>query len=130
MSLNSVDFSFDKDKNQAIVLSYDTDITYEKLKNICILLNSRDDIEYLATHEDVFCPTEEGNIPDIGSFIGLIKNTVSKSPTKVFGKPSKNLIESIIRKYGEENIAIVGDRIYTDKKLADNSNIDFIAVLS
>lgn len=130
MSLNSVDFSFDKDKNQAIVLTYDTDITYEKLKNICILLNSRDDIEYLATHEDVFCPTEEGNIPDIGSFIGLIKNTVSKSPTKVFGKPSKNLIESIIRKYGKENIAIVGDRIYTDKKLADNSNIDFITVLS
>ncbi len=120
---------FDLDENQAICLTYDTDITYQKLKNMAILLNNKD-IPYIVTHSDIFCPTENGPIPDIGSFIQLLEATNSKQPTIILGKPSIHMIQNVISQYNIEDIAIIGDRLYTDKKLADNANCDFICVLS
>ena len=127
--LPDVEFEYNYDKNEAIVLTYDTEINYEKLKNISVLINNKR-LKYLATHTDVFCPTEENNIPDIGSFIELIYKTTNKKPDIIFGKPSIRLIQGLIDKYGTEHLAIAGDRIYTDKKLADNAGVDFICVLS
>jgi HAD superfamily hydrolase (TIGR01450 family) len=124
-----VSFSYDFERNQAIVLTYDTEIAFEKLKNICLLLNNRP-IEYLATHTDVFCPTEKGGVPDIGSYMALIKTVTDKEPSIVFGKPDINLIKLYVEKYGASKLAIAGDRLYTDKVLADDSKIDFICVLS
>ena len=127
--LPDVEFEYNYNKNEAIVLTYDTEINYEKLKNISVLINNKR-LKYLATHTDVFCPTEENNIPDIGSFIELIYKTTNKKPDIIFGKPSIRLIQGLIDKYGTEHLAIAGDRIYTDKKLADNAGVDFICVLS
>ena len=126
--LPSVKFEFDEVQNQAVILAYDTEINYEKMKNISVLLNNSK-IEYLATHTDVFCPSEKGNIPDIGSFIKLIELTTGKTPDKTFGKPSVNLVKNILKIYNKEDI-VVGDRLYTDKALADNIGCDFICVLS
>ncbi len=129
-NLPDINIEYDYNTNEAIVLTYDTEIDYSKMKNISVLLNNKKNIEYIATHADTFCPTEKGNIPDIGSFIELIKLTTSETPDTTFGKPSINLIKHIIEKYGEKNLAIAGDRLYTDMQLAINSNIDFITVLS
>ncbi len=32
--------------------------------------------------------------------------------------------------YSKDEIVVIGDRLYTDKVLANNSNIDFVCVLS
>lgn len=129
LQLPEVSFEYDEEKNQALVLTYDTEISYEKLKNICILLNNKE-IEYLATHSDVFCPSEKGGIPDIGSFIELIKAVTKKVPDMIFGKPNMALVHDLLKSYSKEEIAVAGDRLYTDKKLADNMDCDFICVLS
>lgn len=60
----------------------------------------------------------------------MIYKTTNKKPDIIFGKPSIRLIQGLIDKYGTEHLAIAGDRIYTDKKLADNAGVDFICVLS
>lgn len=127
--LPNIDFSFDKSQNQAVILTYDTQITYQKLQNICVLLNNTN-AEYIATHKDIFCPSEWGNIPDIGSYINLLKSTTKRKPSVILGKPNLSLVESILRQYDKNQIVVIGDRIYTDKALADNMKCDFICTLT
>ena len=124
-----VTFEFNKEKNQAVILTYDTELEYTKLKNMCDLLNNTQ-VEYITTHTDVFCPSELGPIPDIGSFIKLIEATNKRFPDIVLGKPSINLVKNILNVFSPSQIAVIGDRLYTDKKLADNMGSDFICVLS
>ena len=125
----NINFTSDKNECQAVVVAYDTELTYEKLKDASLLLHNID-IKLLATHEDVVCPTEFGNIPDIGSILGLLEVTTKRKPKVIFGKPNSVLLDTILEKYKKDEIAIVGDRLYTDKVLANNSNIDFVLVLS
>lgn len=122
-------FEYNPEKNEAVVLTYDTEINYEKLKQISYLLNNRK-VQYIATHHDIFCPTESGPIPDIGSYIKMLELTTSKTPDIILGKPSLNLVKTILDNYNKDEIAVIGDRLYTDKKLADNMGVDFICVLS
>lgn len=128
---NVPNITFTEDENicQAVVVGYDTELTYEKLKVASLLLKN-DNIKYIATHEDIVCPTEKGNIPDIGAMLKLLESTVYRKPTMVFGKPNSILLDELISKYSLSEMVIVGDRIYTDKVLANNANIDFILVLS
>lgn len=130
IQLPETSFEYDTENNQAVILTYDTEIDYEKLKNICILLNNNREVEYLATHSDIFCPSEQGAIPDIGSYIELVKTVTKKSPDVIFGKPNIELVKELLSEYSKDEIAVVGDRLYTDKKLADNIGCDFICVLS
>ncbi len=128
-NLKNVDFTNDRDKCQAVLVAYDTELDYEKLKDASILLHD-EKIKFLATHQDVVCPTEYGDIPDIGAILKLLELTTHRTPTTFFGKPNAVLLDPITRKYKTEEIAIIGDRLYTDKVLANNAMIDFIMVLS
>ena len=87
-------------------------------------------LDYVATHQDIFCPTPKGGIPDIGSFITLIESVTGKVPYAYFGKPDKDLIKPLLKKYRTDELVVSGDRVYTDKELADRADIDFICVLS
>ena len=115
---------------QALVITYDTELTYEKLKQAAILLNQNPNLKFITTHSDLFCPSSEGPLPDTGSFLALFKKTTGRSPDTDLGKPNSILIDSIIQKYKPEEIAIVGDRLYTDGLLAQNVGCDFVCVLS
>ncbi len=119
----------DFQKASTIVLGYDTEITYQKIKNASLLLH-QESVRYFATHTDLVCPTEKGSIPDIGTFIDMFYSVTSRKPDKTFGKPDPILLMEILKKYSPDEIVIIGDRIYTDKILADSSEIDFICVLS
>ena len=60
----------------------------------------------------------------------MLELTTSKTPDIILGKPSLNLVKTILDNYNKDEIAVIGDRLYTDKKLADNMGVDFICVLS
>lgn len=118
------------DNPDYVVLGFDTTLTYEKLWIACDYI--RDGVEYIATHPDYNCPLEGGKfMPDAGSIIDLITASTNKKPY-VVGKPNPTIIDSICNKYGykKEEIAIVGDRLYTDIKTGINSGITSILVLS
>lgn len=127
--LPNVDFDFNKERNQAVILTCDTQINYDKLQKICNLINNTN-AKYIATHSDIFCPSECGHLPDIGSYIALIQSTTQKSPSVILGKPNVALVESILRHFESHEITVIGDRIYTDKELADNIGCDFVLILS
>lgn len=128
-NIPNIQFTKDENSCQAVVVGYDTELTYDKLQ-IASLLLKNENVKYIATHEDLVCPTEKGNIPDIGAILKLLEMTINRKPTTIFGKPNPILLEQLVTKYSSNEMVIIGDRIYTDKVLANNANIDFILVLS
>ncbi|MDR3357657.1 MAG: HAD-IIA family hydrolase [Desulfovibrio sp.] len=114
---------------QAVVLAYDTELTYEKLKTSALLLQ-KPDVAYLATHSDLVCPDPGGPLPDVGSFIALYEKAVGRLPEHIFGKPSPAVLAPLLSRYRREEMVMVGDRLGTDKKLAENAGIAFVLVLS
>jgi HAD superfamily hydrolase (TIGR01450 family) len=129
-NLESVKITEDFEECEAVILAYDTELTYEKLEKASLLLQNNNKILFLATHIDIFCPTEKGNIPDIGCMMLVIEKTTNKVPDMIFGKPNPVILDSIQNKYNKEDVVVVGDRLKTDKKLADNLDYDFICVLT
>ncbi|MDR1686093.1 MAG: HAD-IIA family hydrolase [Desulfovibrio sp.] len=114
---------------QAVILAYDTELTYEKLRISAHLLQKPETV-YLATHPDLVCPDPAGPLPDVGSFIALYEKAVGRLPQRIFGKPDPAVLGTLPSLYPREAMVIAGDRLSTDKKLADNAGIDFILVLS
>ncbi len=121
---------FDEDNPEVLVLGYDTEITYEKIRKFAIFL--RKGLPYISTHPDLNCPSKEGLIPDAGSFIALFKASTGREPEKIVGKPNPQMLYSLSEKYSTpvEKIAVIGDRLYTDMKLAKNSGAASVLVLS
>jgi len=140
-----VTFEFDPEKNELIALTYDKELTYDKLAKACALWNGRNvppspmcpvrpenqtPIDFVATHPDTCCPSENGPIPDIGGMMKFLEITNGMKPSHVFGKPSPTLLAPVLAQFRPEEIAVVGDRLYTDKAIADNAGVDFVCVLS
>jgi len=97
-----------------IVLGFDTTLTYEKLWKSCNFI--REGRKYIATHPDINCPTRDGFMPDIGSFIALIQASTGREPDVIIGKPFEPMIEAIESHtgYTRNEICMIGDRLYTD----------------
>jgi HAD superfamily hydrolase (TIGR01450 family) len=115
---------------EALLLTYDNSMTYDKM--IKFISYVRKGIPYYATHEDMVCPTPEGPIPDIGCFIEMIKRSTGRTPDATFGKPSKLMIEDVLVKHrlSLEDAVIIGDRLYTDIKMAEGSPLTSVLVLT
>ncbi len=112
-----------------VVTSFDTSLTYEKLNIACRLI--RNGAEYISTHPDYNCPTEDGFIPDSGAIAALVTASTGVTPT-YFGKPYKETVEMIAEYtgYSTEEMCIFGDRLYTDIALGKNFGVTACLVLS
>ena len=114
---------------QAVVLAYDTELTYRKLARSALLLQ-KPEVLFLATHPDLVCPSPEGPLPDVGSFISLYETATGRRPQHIFGKPEPAVLAPLLSRYRKEEMVMVGDRLMTDILLARNAGIDSILVLS
>ena len=110
---------------QLAIISYDDQINYKKLETLCKIINKG--INFIATHDDPFYPSEDGPIPDAGSIIKLVEITTGKKPLLIFGKPSPQ-IKKFIRLNGKT--IMIGDKIDKDIKFAKNCGYDSALVLS
>ncbi len=117
------------DDCQAVVLGYDTELTYQKLADSCLLLQ-RPEVRFLSTHPDMVCPSAKGPLPDTGSFVRLYEGATGRLPELVFGKPNTLILSPLLRRFRQDEMVMIGDRLTTDKLLAENAGIDFILVLS
>ena len=119
----------DPESADIVITSFDTTLTYEKLNIACRLI--RNGAEYLSTHPDFNCPTENGFIPDSGAIAALVTASTGKTPT-YFGKPYKETIEMIGEATGFDNseMCIFGDRLYTDIALGKSFGVTSVLVLS
>ena len=112
------------------VLAYDTESTYVKLCKFTD--NLWENAEYIATHPDINCPSENKPLPDVGSFIELIKASTGRVPDIVIGKPFTTFGEGLMREYNSkpDEFMMVGDRLYTDIAFGVNCGFHSLFVLS
>lgn len=118
-----------KEMPDIVVVGFDMTLTYEKLERVCTYI--RNGAMFLATHKDINCPTEDGFIPDCGAMCAAITLSTGVEP-RYLGKPCKETLDMVLRKtgYKKEEIAFVGDRIYTDVATGVNNGAAGILVLS
>ncbi len=112
-----------------MLVGFDTTLAYSRLAKACDFI--RAGLPAYGLNPDLNCPTETGFIPDCGSIAKLIEGSTGRT-FPFFGKPSP-LTRAYIAKHtglSESEIAVVGDRLYTDIALADNSPMCSILVLS
>ena len=113
-----------------VILGFDTTLTYEKLDRACRYLEQG--AVFYGIHEDRVCPVDGGHfMPDCGSMAALLRTATGREP-RFFGKPRRETLDYIIRHTGfrEDEIAFVGDRMYTDIAVANGSQATSVLVLS
>ncbi|MFR2741484.1 MAG: HAD-IIA family hydrolase, partial [[Clostridium] innocuum] len=123
-------WQLDEEHPDIVVLGFDTTLTYDKLSKACHFI--REGAAYYGINPDLNCPMENDTfIPDCGSMARLIEASTGRYP-EFFGKPSPKTLEYIIKETGLDanQIAIIGDRLYTDIAVADHSAVTSILVMS
>ncbi len=119
------------DKNaDIVVLAYDSTLTYAKMQEAnWMLLNGSD---FIATHPDDVCPSDLGDMPDVGAILAMFKVSSKREPSVICGKPNAPMAELLEGVVGlpKDRIAMVGDRLYTDIAFGIKNGYKSIAVLS
>lgn len=115
---------------EVTVVGFDTTLTYHKLHRLCDYV--RAGLPFIATHPDLNCPTDTGYLPDIGAILAFVKASTSRDPDLIVGKPHRQIIDELSNKisFPIQNLAMIGDRLYTDIALGQTANITTILVLS
>lgn len=115
----------------AIVLSFDTELTYKKICTFYDLILR--DLPYIATHPDILCPVTRTTFkPDVGSFMSIFETATRGRQPIVVGKPTTEAVQFISEKTNlpTDRIAFIGDRLYTDIRMAVTSGMVSVLVLS
>lgn len=117
----------DNEHPDYVLIAYDTTLDYAKMTAVCDWV--RAGLPYIATHPDFNCPTETGFAPDIGSIIAFIEASTGRRPDLILGKPYAGIVEEALRLTGlqKHELAMVGDRLYTD--IATGKNFDMLSIL-
>ncbi len=120
-----------EDVPDALIVAFDKSLTYSRLCRAAWW--AKEGVPYLATNPDWVCPTDQPVVlVDCGSIYACIAAATGRKPDKVLGKPRPEMLDGILSAKGlqPEQIAMVGDRIYTDMKMAQHAKALGILVLS
>ena len=116
---------------EVVVVGLDTGLVYDRLALAAYWIQQ--DKPYLATHPDLVCPTDQALVlPDCGAICQLLRAATGRMPDTVLGKPNVAMLDGVRQRLGlkRSQIAMVGDRIYTDIAMARNAGILGVLVLS
>ena len=120
-----------EDVPDIIVAAFDMTLNYSRLCRAAWWISQN--IPYIATNPDKVCPTNEKTIlVDCGSICKCLESATGRTPDITLGKPDRNMLVGIQQQKNlkPEQIAMVGDRIYTDIAMAHNANAFGCLVLS
>ena len=125
--MKALGVEIDQDHPDYVLIAFDTELDYKKMTMLCD--HVRAGLPYIATHPDFNCPTETGFIPDIGATIAYVKASTGREPDLIIGKPYSGIVEETLRVTGlqKNEMAMVGDRLYTD--IATGVNFGMLSIL-
>ncbi len=107
------------DAPDAVLVGFDTDLNYRVLCKAAYWIARG--VPFYATHPDSVCPT---NLPtillDCGAICAAIELATGRKPDAVSGKPEPAMLDALAHRFGLKNdeIAMIGDRLYTDMLMA------------
>ena len=119
------------DVPEVIVAAFDRTLTYERLCRAAWWVSQG--VPYIATNPDRVCPTDCPTVlVDCGSICACLEHATGRRPDITLGKPDPNMLTGILQRNGLQphQIAMVGDRIYTDVQMAHNAGAMGVLVLS
>ena len=111
-----------------VVIGFDTELTYEKIDKAAKFLAAG--AEYIVTHPDVNCPTADGFMPDLGSFMAMFEASTGRKPDLIMGKPYAFTVDYVTNRIGcsRDEIAFVGDRLETDIAIGAKNGLKSVLV--
>ncbi|MDE6343616.1 MAG: HAD-IIA family hydrolase [Muribaculaceae bacterium] len=119
------------DRPDLLVVAFDMTLTYDRLCRAAWWASQG--LPYIATNPDRVCPTDQDVVlVDCGSMCECIFHATGRRPDIVIGKPNPDMLRCIMTKYGlrPDEVAMCGDRIYTDVATARNAGSLGVLVLS
>ena len=128
--LTGMGLQLTEDEPDYVLVAFDTTLDYAKMCKVCDYI--REGKPYIATHPDYNCPTETGFIPDMGAIMAFIEASTGRKADIILGKPYGGIVEEALDRTGFklEEMAMVGDRLYTDVATGVNHGMIGILVLS
>lgn len=115
---------------EAVVVGFDTTLTYERLCKAAYWIERG--LPFIATHPDLVCPTDEPTVlVDCGAISACLVAATDREPI-VLGKPDPGILLELCERLvvAPRQLAMVGDRIYTDMAMAQRAGAVAVLVLS
>jgi len=119
------------DEPDAVVVGFDLTLTYPRACRAAWWISRGK--PFIATNPDRVCPTDQPTVLiDCGSICAMIEQASGRAPDIVLGKPDPTMLAGILRRHDLEpaQVAMVGDRIYTDMLMARRAGALGVLVLS
>jgi HAD superfamily hydrolase (TIGR01450 family) len=123
-------FNVTWDAPEAVVVGFDTTLTYDRLCRAAYWIDAG--LPFLATHPDLVCPTDEPTVlVDCGAICACLSAATGRQPI-VLGKPNPTMLLELCTRFDlqPDEMAMVGDRIYTDLAMAQRAGVFSVLVLS
>lgn len=120
-----------KVSTDAVVVGFDKTLSYERLCRAAWWIKQGK--PYFATNPDRVCPTDEPTLlVDCGSICAALREATGRTPTAVLGKPDPAMLRGILHHHGLKpaQLAMVGDRLYTDVAMAHRAGALAVLVLT
>jgi HAD superfamily hydrolase (TIGR01450 family) len=108
-----------KDEPHAVVVGFDTELVYARLCRAAYWIGQGK--PFIATHPDRICPTDQPTmLVDCGAVCAALEKAAGRAPDVVLGKPDPCMLRGILHRHAlvPEQLAMVGDRLYTDMAMA------------
>lgn len=119
------------DVPDAVIAGFDLTLTYARACRAAWWIHQGK--LYLATNPDRVCPTDKPTVlVDCGSICAMLEKATGRAPDIVLGKPDPEMLSGVRSRHGlrADQIAMVGDRLYTDVAMAHRAGAFGVLVLS
>jgi NagD protein len=119
------------DVPDAVVVGFDLTLVYPRLCRAAWWIQQGK--PYLATNPDRVCPTDQPTVlVDCGAICAMLERATGRAPDVIPGKPAPEMLAGILERHGlkAHQIAMVGDRIYTDILMAHRAGAFGVLVLT
>lgn len=120
-----------QDEPDAVVVGFDLTLTYARLCRAAWWIQ-RGKL-FVATNPDRVCPTDQPTVfVDCGAICAALETATGRAPDIVLGKPDPAMLGGILTRHHlqPDQIAMVGDRIYTDIVMAHRAGALGVLVLT
>ena len=119
------------DEPDAVIVAFDTTLAYPRVCRAAYWIAKGK--PFIATHPDRICPTDQPTVlPDCAAICAMLTTATGRTPDAVLGKPSPRMLDGVRKRHAvaSNEIAVVGDRLYTDMAMARGAGALGVLVLS
>jgi HAD superfamily hydrolase (TIGR01450 family) len=119
------------DEPDAVLAGFDMGLTYARLCRAAWWIKQGK--PFLASHPDRVCPTNEPTVlVDCGAICAALESAAGRGPDAILGKPDPRMLFGLAHRHDlqPEELAMVGDRLYTDIEMARRAGALGVLVLS